>query len=575
MRILVYSQVNAAQIETALGQPEYSYYFVLQSFLPVLRRLGEVQIVEHPLKEVDPIYEECRSRGEACVFLSFSPPHKTFIDLKCPVIPVFAWEYSTLPDEDWDDGLFNDWVAILRQCAAALTHSSFTLQSIRTALGDAYPASWAPSPVWDMFADVRQHTLARNPGALECSLTIHGLVLDSRTAMLQMPAPKVIHLPLDQQFQLREQEARGPQSESSCGEAAPISGGEAVVSEADASSSESDTQSSGRAVAEATSNTSGGPLRASVLALGRQLQGLFQWLFRPQEELRKLRALVGQKDQELLEKQNEIYNLSDLVRSKEAELFEKHNEILRTSREVGDNPYALELPRPREAADVMLSLTGVIYTAVFNPADGRKNWRDIVTAFCHTFAEHEDVTLVLKITHHGLGVGYAEIEDVLSRLAPFQCRVVALWGYLADDSYQELIRGSAYIVNASYGEGQCMPLMEYMSSGVPAVAPDSTALSDYINADNAFIVQSSAALTFWQHDARRAYRTLHFQPHWDSLADAFKCSYHCYRDDPQGYRSRQQMAVRSLHDYCSRAFVTERLRSLFEQVTAAQPEYEG
>lgn len=40
MKFLVYSEVNAETIASSLGQSEYSYYFVLKEFLPVLRQLG-------------------------------------------------------------------------------------------------------------------------------------------------------------------------------------------------------------------------------------------------------------------------------------------------------------------------------------------------------------------------------------------------------------------------------------------------------------------------------------------------------------------------------------------------------
>ena len=591
MKILVYSQVTAEHIETSLGQPEYSYYFVLKTFLPVLRRLGEVQVIENPLQDVDRIYKECRERGDPCVFLSFTPPHKTFTSLECPVIPVFAWEYSNLPNETWEDGLFNDWVSILRRCAAALTHSSYTLQSISSALGDEFSATWAPSPVWDQFAAAREKILQRTTGSLHVDLTLSGLVLDSHTTSLAMPAPPLLHAALEKQLQ-----ASGPNVPAVPGAEEPsltasgLSGGPDEGTQVMAQQ-ESRSRLCLRAVrrqGERGYRLGGkwfqevlwafkGVQREETPVVQKRLLELEEriWdkdleLGAKQEEIYRLSDLVRQKERELVDKQNEIYTLGDLVRGKEAELLEKQNEILRVGRECGLTPHALELPVARDPARYTLTLTGVVYTTVFNPADGRKNWRDILSAFCYALGEHEDATLVLKITHHRLGVGYAEILEVLQRLAPFRCRVIALWGFLDDDSYQALIQGTAYVLNASYGEGQCMPLMEYMSCGVPAVAPNSTALQDYINENNAFVVKSSAAMTFWQHDARRALRTLHYQPHWDSLVDAIRDSYHCFTTDEPRYRQKQQMAVGHLKDYCSQDVVEQRVGKLFEQVIADQ-----
>lgn len=595
MKILVYSQVTAERIETSLGQPEYSYYFVLKTFLPVLRRLGDVQVIENPLQDVDEIYRQCREQGQPCVFLSFTPPHKTFTSLECPVIPVFAWEYSNLPCETWEDGLFNDWVSILRRCAAALTHSSYTLHSISSALGDEFPATWAPSPVWDQFAGARDTILQRATGSLQVDLTIDGLVLDSRTTSLAMPEPPLLHAALENQLQTGASEV--------------VTDRGAKVSSKTASGAQPSALAGSEAGAPAMAQQEN-RVRLCLRAVRRQGERGYRrtgkwfqdvlWTFKgvqsdetpavhkrlleleervcekdlelgaKQEEIYRLSDLVRQKERELVHKQNEIYTLGDLVRGKEAELLDKQNEILRVGRECGLTPHALELPDARDPDRYTLALTGVVYTTVFNPADGRKNWRDILSAFCYALGEHEDATLVLKITHHGLGVGYAEILEVLQRLAPFRCRVVALWGFLDDDSYQALIHGTAYVLNASYGEGQCMPLMEYMSSGVPAVAPNSTALQDYINENNAFVVKSSAAMTFWQHDARRALRTLHYQPHWDSLVDAIRDSYHCFKTDEPRYRQKQQMAVGQLKGYCSQDVVEQRVRRLFEQVITDQ-----
>src|SRR5690554_7383696 len=77
MRILAYSAMNADTVQQNFGEPEYSYYFVLREFMPLLQQVGQVQVVEDPASEVDPLYHAARARGEDCVFLSFSPPHLT------------------------------------------------------------------------------------------------------------------------------------------------------------------------------------------------------------------------------------------------------------------------------------------------------------------------------------------------------------------------------------------------------------------------------------------------------------------------------------------------------------------
>ena len=146
MRFLVYSEVNSETISQSLGLSEYSYYFVLKEFLPVLRELGDVCVVKEP-REVDSLYAQALREGVPCVFLSFTPPHKTFLRLKCPSVPVLAWEFDTIPNEHWSREPQQDWRYSLRKCGRAITHSEMTLAAIRAEVGSDYPVVSVPAPV--------------------------------------------------------------------------------------------------------------------------------------------------------------------------------------------------------------------------------------------------------------------------------------------------------------------------------------------------------------------------------------------------------------------------------------------
>ena len=83
-----------------------------------------------------------------CIFLSFSAPHHTCLELACPTIPVFAWEFSSMPDEAWwEDRPEHDWGWCLQQCAGAIVHSQQSAECVRTMMGPDYPVvascSWA------------------------------------------------------------------------------------------------------------------------------------------------------------------------------------------------------------------------------------------------------------------------------------------------------------------------------------------------------------------------------------------------------------------------------------------------
>jgi hypothetical protein len=95
MRILTYCDVEVGDIAKRLGTPEYSYHFVHESFIGALTKFADVKRV-YSAHEANALWVESSARRENCVLLSFAPPNKTLMDLECPTIPVFAWEYPQL-----------------------------------------------------------------------------------------------------------------------------------------------------------------------------------------------------------------------------------------------------------------------------------------------------------------------------------------------------------------------------------------------------------------------------------------------------------------------------------------------
>ncbi|AIY42856.1 Glycosyltransferase [Collimonas arenae] len=419
MIIIIYSDTNAGSIVSNLGLPEYSYYFVLKEFRPVLEQLGIVVTVSDPEREVDDIYRSAKAHGESCVFLSFSPPHKTAVGLVCPTVPVFAWEFSTLPNEVWLGEPRHDWRYVFDKVGSAITHSAYTANSVRQAMTPEFLVAAIPAPVWDRFAALREKlSIANYPDGVD--LLVAGTVIDSRTVDL---SPYSV------------------------------------------------------------------PLRR--------------------------------------------YPKPDLVR-----------------------PPALAKREP-----VKVHIDGVVYTSVFNPYDGRKNWYDMISAFCWAFRDVEEATLVLKLTHNDVKIGIDNLLENVYKLTPFKCRVLLIHGYLSDADYEKLVSATTYILNTSHGEGQCLPLMEFMSCGKPAIAPRNTAMADYIDSDNAFVLDSNTEPSHWPHDPRQAYRTLRYRIDWGTLLAAYKESYRVAKQDPARYWQMADHAVQRLQQHCSHAVVKERLES--------------
>jgi glycosyltransferase involved in cell wall biosynthesis len=402
VHFLVYTPEKASTIANALGKADYSYFFVMQYFVPVLRRFGEVTVAS----DLTTAVAQLRARGDAPVALLFMPPHKMPLEIPCPAIPVFAWEYTDLPTDAWSSEVRNDWRRVLRQAGGGITHSSFAVQAIRRAMGQDFAVGSLPAPIWDRYSRLSQR---KSEGAVQqpWTLTFEGALLDSRDLAI----------------------------------------------EAD------------------------GKPRAPASA-----------------------------------------------------------------------------PAPQS-----VTLSGVVYTAVLNPLDGRKNWGDLLTAFVWALGEETDATLLIKLVHSDLVQGCGPIQDRLVDLAPHRCRIVVIQGYLPEAGYEAMIASTSYAVNCATGEGQCLPLMEFMSAGTPAIAPDHTAMEEYVSPANSFVLRSSDEWTQWPHDGRGVLRCFTRRVDWDSLRRAFVESWAVATQDPARYRTMGRAATRALRAYCSEETVSQSL----------------
>ena len=232
--------------------------------------------------------------------------------------------------------------------------------------------------------------------------------------------------------------------------------------------------------------------------------------------------------------------------------------LRRPATAVAPEPQQQPLPETGDGKSCT-QLSGVIYTSVLNPKDGRKNWANIVTAFCWAFRDTEDATLVLKMSQKDLSTYEPELLNLLRRLSPFRCRVVVLHGYLDDAEYEALIAGSSYYVNASLSEGLCLPLMEFLCCGKPVIAPLHTAMEDYLDDSMGFVLDCTQEHSVWPHDERRLYRALRYRPKWKSLEQAYRESYRVAKESPQRYAEMSLQARQRMQDYCALPPITDKL----------------
>jgi glycosyltransferase involved in cell wall biosynthesis len=185
----------------------------------------------------------------------------------------------------------------------------------------------------------------------------------------------------------------------------------------------------------------------------------------------------------------------------------------------------------------------------------------MITGFCWAFKQNTQATLILKMTHHDIESYRILILTLLSRLAPFQCRVLIIHGFLDDTQYRQLMDMTCFYVNTSTCEGLCLPLMEFLSAGKPAIAPSHTAMRDYMAEDFAWILNSSPQPASWPHDPTAMLATRLHRLNWDSLVRAYQDSYQVATGEPETYATLSLNAEKALGHYASIQRVGEQLQN--------------
>jgi glycosyltransferase involved in cell wall biosynthesis len=567
MIFIVYSQINEEKFNVCLGMPEYSYYFVLRGFLPVLRELGQVVVVSNPEQEVDAIYDGCRKRGEKCVFVSFSPPNKSAVGLRCPTVCVFAWEFDRIPDEVWDGDRKNDWRYVFSDHGRAITLSQYTADGVKKAMGADFPVAAIPAPVWDAFADYRNISAGNSP-AEKTDIAIRGNIIDSRNYRITSDSFELLKPFESFQFQNWSGETLHL-GFSKTDEFSAYLGG-FYTSETWGTWSRIANpwiilpyNLSGTINLKINARGTGHSANKEIfVSIGNESKKIFLCdyfteiavsfrLSKPENVLKfsglDLIPIPGAKDQRFMG------------------IGLRHIEIS------GDPCVEVRKDIEQENNSVRkVTLEGVVYTSVFSPADERKNWRDIVTAFCTAFQDVEDATLVLKMTHHSLASFLVKSNSLLEQMWPFKCRVVALHGYMDSVEYETLISATHFYINASRCEGLCLPLMEYMACCKPSISPCHTAMIDYVDSSSTFIVDSSLEPCTWPHDPRGDFKAMQYRINWESLANAYRNSYDIAKNQPDVYKEMAKSASAQINKFSSNIVVKEKLQKFFDKEMECQ-----
>ena len=205
------------------------------------------------------------------------------------------------------------------------------------------------------------------------------------------------------------------------------------------------------------------------------------------------------------------------------------------------------------------TLGGAVFTSVFAPKDGRKAWQDTTTAFVDAHRDDADATLVLKTISADAAEWRWELHEILSRERPFACRIVVIHGYLDEANYARLIAATHWIVSATLAEGQCMPLLEFMSAARPAITATHSAMADYVTASNALLIEHCEERCAWPQDGSNRLLTSRARLDWTSLRDGLRSARAMIVGDRARYEMMGRDARETMRAYCSDDVVAERL----------------
>ncbi|MFJ3051312.1 glycosyltransferase [Pseudomonas nitroreducens] len=224
--------------------------------------------------------------------------------------------------------------------------------------------------------------------------------------------------------------------------------------------------------------------------------------------------------------------------------------------EAEPEPVAIAVvPSPCLTAEAQrFTLHGVVYTCVLRAEDETRNWTEMLTAFCRTFGDQPDATLVFKFTHENLSSGRIGMLTNLSRLAPFKCRVVIINGHLDEQEYAHLIAASHFLVHPALSESSAITVQEFMSAGRPIIAPRHSALSDWLEEDHPLTIQCSRQSTHWAGDPDKRMRYFDHRLNWQSMCAVFQDSFNLAMRAAGDY---QAMSVHARTQVRNRASMTQ------------------
>lgn len=462
--ILLSSYGTGANKGKNLGVPGYSHDIVMQLYVPLLSKWGEVITVENPHEHLETAITDARSNGLDPIHLSVIPCQDAYLSPNAANVLMPAWEFPDIPDHPFAGKPENDWTIVSNSASALMVSGPFT--------ENAFRRSGVTTP-------------------------IH---------FVQVPTP-------EDYFQIPVRD---------CGEVKTIQcKGFSFTNSAE--TFEELSEASESAAQDIDSHV--GPL--TVRRVGKKAEKFVR---------QSSRRIIGRKHYRSISKRiRRLRGVDDLM---------------------------------PEARFDELELSGVVYTSIFNPNDGRKNWQDLLTSFLYALGDKEDATLVIKLVTRDPKTVERVLRYYRGRGIKHHCRVVFISDYLSEEQLCQLTAASSFYIQTTRAEGNCLPLMNYLSAGRPGISPCHSAIGDYFDDEVGLVAESHQEPAAWPHDPRLRMRSTWARLVWPSMVEKIRESYEIATEDPSRYQQLSNNARTRMQSWAGSEAVGQRLIEALDAIRA-------
>lgn len=201
----------------------------------------------------------------------------------------------------------------------------------------------------------------------------------------------------------------------------------------------------------------------------------------------------------------------------------------------------------------------IVYTSIFNPGDGRKNWMDLLSAFQYALGEYDDAILLVKLITSRPEDAMRAINFYVNKDIPSRCRVLFTSEFLSHEQMVSLAEASSFYLQTTRGEGNCLPLMNFLAAGRPGVSPSHTAIADYFEDGMGFKPETHPEPCAFPHDPNFRFRTSWNRMVWPSLVENLRQSYDLAKNQQAEYQAMSERCRAKMLSWSHESVVSERL----------------